>query len=191
VTLPSSGPIALSDIQTEFGGSNPISLSEYYAGGAYVPAGTTGTYGAVPSSGAISIHDFYGTTKGYSTFTVTVGYATDGSNDFYGFKTLPVSTGSISPTPAYVTIFGGAILSDCAWTLNYISGLTFVAFTVSGDQTATAWTSVTIAGTVFTKASSSYITYDSGTNTTTVSWASPSTNPFGTTVGATKSVVFA
>jgi hypothetical protein len=29
-------PIALSDIQTTFGGANPISMSEYYRGGAYV-----------------------------------------------------------------------------------------------------------------------------------------------------------
>jgi hypothetical protein len=62
MALPTSGPLSLSDIQTEFGGSNPISLSEYYAGGSFVPAGTTGTYGAVPSSGAISIRNFYGTT---------------------------------------------------------------------------------------------------------------------------------
>jgi hypothetical protein len=61
MTLPTSGPLALSQIQTEFGGSNPISLSEYYAGGANVPAGTTGTNGAVPSSGTISIWNFYGT----------------------------------------------------------------------------------------------------------------------------------
>lgn len=61
--LPSSGPLSLNDIQTEFGGTNPISLSEYYAGGANVPAGTTGTYGAVPSSGTISIRNFYGTSK--------------------------------------------------------------------------------------------------------------------------------
>lgn len=63
MTLPSSGPLTLADIQTEFGGSNPISLSEYYAGGSYVPAGTSGTYGAVPSSGAISIRNFYGTSN--------------------------------------------------------------------------------------------------------------------------------
>ena len=53
MALPSSGPLSLSDIQTEFGGSNPISLSEYYAGGGLVSAGTSGTYGAVPSSGQI------------------------------------------------------------------------------------------------------------------------------------------
>jgi len=63
MALPSSGPLTLANIQTEFGGSNPISLNEYYAGGAYVPAGTTGTYGAVPSSGTISIQNFYGTSN--------------------------------------------------------------------------------------------------------------------------------
>lgn len=61
--LPSSGPLSLSDIQTEFGGVNPISLSEYYAGGGLVPPGTTGTFGAVPSSGTISIQNFYGTSN--------------------------------------------------------------------------------------------------------------------------------
>ena len=59
--LPSSGPLSLNDIQTEFGGTNPIGMNEYYAGGGLVPAGTTGTFGAVPSSGALSIQNFYGT----------------------------------------------------------------------------------------------------------------------------------
>lgn len=68
MTLPTSGPLSLADIQGEFGGSNPISLSEYYAGGAYVPAGTTGTNGPVPSSGAISISNFYGTSAVVVTF---------------------------------------------------------------------------------------------------------------------------
>jgi len=62
MTLPASGPLTFSDIQTEFGGTNPIALNEYYAGGGLVPAGTTGTYGAVPSSGQISVQNFYGTT---------------------------------------------------------------------------------------------------------------------------------
>jgi hypothetical protein len=64
--IPSSGPLSLTDIQTEFGGTNPIGLSEYYAGGGLVPAGTTGTYGAVPSSGTISIQNFYGTANLYA-----------------------------------------------------------------------------------------------------------------------------
>lgn len=61
MALPTSGALSLENIQTEFGGSNPIGLSEYYAGGGLVPAGASGTYGAVPSSGALSVQNFYGT----------------------------------------------------------------------------------------------------------------------------------
>ena len=63
MTLPTSGPISLNDIQTEFGGSAPTSLSEYYAGGGLVPSGTSGTNGPVPSSGPISLASFYGTSN--------------------------------------------------------------------------------------------------------------------------------
>jgi hypothetical protein len=49
--------ISLSDIQTEFGGANPIGLTEYYSGGPYVPTGVNGFRGNVPSSGAISALD--------------------------------------------------------------------------------------------------------------------------------------
>ena len=66
MTLQTSGDITLANIQTEFGGANPISLSEYYAGGGYVPAGTAGTYGAVPSSGAITLQNFYGTSNKFA-----------------------------------------------------------------------------------------------------------------------------
>lgn len=61
MAIPSSGPISLTTIQTEFGGTNPIGLNEYYAGGGRVPSGTSGTFGPVPSSGAISFQNFYGT----------------------------------------------------------------------------------------------------------------------------------
>jgi hypothetical protein len=38
MALPASGAISLSQVQTEFGGANPIDMSEYYRGGANVPA---------------------------------------------------------------------------------------------------------------------------------------------------------
>ena len=63
MAIPSSGSIAMSAIQTEFGGSNPISLSEYYAGGSNVPSGTTGNNGTIPSSGALDMGDFRGSTN--------------------------------------------------------------------------------------------------------------------------------
>ena len=81
MAIQTSGAITLSDIQTEFGGSNPIGLSEYYAGGLYVPSGTSGTNGAVPTSGAISLSAFYGTQSGV---TVTVTEGTDSIMNYNG-----------------------------------------------------------------------------------------------------------
>jgi len=70
--LPTSGPLTFDNIQTEFGGTNPIGLNEYYAGGGLVPSGTTGTNGAVPSSGAIGVFNFYGTSnRPAASFTFT------------------------------------------------------------------------------------------------------------------------
>ena len=76
MSIPSSGPVSFTTIQTEFGGSNPIGMNEYYAGGAYVPSGTSGTYGAVPSSGAISVKNFYGTSSATVPTAPTIGTAT-------------------------------------------------------------------------------------------------------------------
>jgi len=73
VTLPSSGPLSLSSVQGEFGGSNPIGMNEYYAGGGHVPSGTSGTYGSVPSSGTISIQSFYGTSNYSPISSVDIG----------------------------------------------------------------------------------------------------------------------
>jgi len=39
------------------------SLSEFYAGGNNVPAGTSGAYGAIPSSGTIAMSKFFNSTK--------------------------------------------------------------------------------------------------------------------------------
>jgi hypothetical protein len=50
MALQTSGIISLSDVQGEFGGNNPASLSEYY-----------GVDDGVPASGVISLADFYGT----------------------------------------------------------------------------------------------------------------------------------
>jgi len=49
MALQTSGPISLLNVQNEFGGSNPISISEYY-----------GVASGVPTSGTISLSDFYG-----------------------------------------------------------------------------------------------------------------------------------
>ena len=75
MALDASGTLSLGDIQTEFGGSNPIGMSEYYGDGDYVPDGTEdGDGNAIPESGALDISDFYDTTNfvpGDHTFTRT------------------------------------------------------------------------------------------------------------------------
>ena len=56
-----SGPISFSDIQTEFGGLDPISIDEYYQNAN--PSYTSGVAG-IPNAGAIiSIDMFYGKSK--------------------------------------------------------------------------------------------------------------------------------
>jgi hypothetical protein len=53
--LQTSGAISLSQVQAEFGGANPVSMSEYYRGGSYVPS-TRATSSTVrePSSGTVN-----------------------------------------------------------------------------------------------------------------------------------------
>jgi len=60
MTLQSSPPISLEDIGLEFEDTAPYALLDYYAGGAYVPSGTTGDGGPIPTSGTISLQDFLG-----------------------------------------------------------------------------------------------------------------------------------
>lgn len=57
MALPTSGPISLAQIRTEFGG--PYSMAYYYRGGGY----TTGNNINVPTSGKISLSQFYGAVK--------------------------------------------------------------------------------------------------------------------------------
>lgn len=60
MTMQTTGAITLLQIQNEFGGTNPIALSEYYRGGTYVPNSVT----SLPTQGSISLSNFYGTSLG-------------------------------------------------------------------------------------------------------------------------------
>lgn len=185
MTIPSSGAISLLDIQNEFGGSSPISLNEYYAGGSYVPSGTTGTYGAVPSSGAISLRDFYGTSKiVVVNRTVTVGDKSD------AFITLVGYGNSSAPAGAYGSIdnsaFGltSATVVEIAWSADNI-GNTNLVFRLGGSQPNSGFSKITIGSTDYARTSASY---SSGSSYTSWFWAGVS-NPFGAT-GSTKAVSY-
>lgn len=61
MVLQSTGAISLANIQTEFGGANPIGMNEYYANNA---SGYTSGVTGIPNSGtSISIYQFYGKAK--------------------------------------------------------------------------------------------------------------------------------
>lgn len=63
MALPSIGPISFLDIQTQFGGSNPISMNEYYSNGANVDKFVEGDLGFIPESGALGVNRFLGSPK--------------------------------------------------------------------------------------------------------------------------------
>jgi len=48
MALPTSGPMSLISLQTEYGGANPVGLMEYYRNGLYVPS-TISTTTVVPA----------------------------------------------------------------------------------------------------------------------------------------------
>lgn len=89
-TIPSA--ISLSSIQTEFGGSNPISISEYYSGGSYVAGGTqNATSVVIPTSGMISFSNFSGAAAAPA---VTVALPTSGWSQFYSGDTYAIGSGA-------------------------------------------------------------------------------------------------
>lgn len=100
--LPASGAISLSQIQTEFGGANPISMSEYYRGGAYTTSNNTG----VPTSGQISMSQFHGT-SGFVPDPVPDGVAwdnIDGQDFFNGYIAVYSNTQTITGINQSITL---------------------------------------------------------------------------------------
>ena len=158
MALPSSGSLSLSQIQGEWGGSNPISLSEYYLGS--LPTGRT-NYGSIPSSGAISVGNFYGSNAAVSTFQVASG------NSFYQAPSqYTVEVFSLTRTQAFA---GTGYATVNTFTMNNVSSqfyrlaygtsgyfLTLLHLQngvvlgnpapTSGFPSNSGWTSVTISG---------------------------------------------
>ena len=111
------GRITLANIQTEFGGSNPISLGEYFAGSTYVAGGTTGNLGGVLTSipvyatprNTIRMGNFFeasaaGTTTTTSTTTTSTTTTTAGPG-------TTTTTSTTSTTTTTTTSSGSVSLS--------------------------------------------------------------------------------
>ena len=150
MTLPSSGPISLADIQTEFGGSNPISLSEYYKSGLYVSAGATAPN--VPTSGLISISNFYGASAVPTTYSFNSinYYVYEGSSVTLYVTTTSVPNGTtlywslIDPGSDITTDSGSFIINSNAGNfsitalsdINYYEGTENFTVSLRTDSTS-------------------------------------------------------
>lgn len=149
MALQTSGAISLANIQTEFGGSNPISLSEYY-----------GVASGIPASGTISIGDFYGASAGW---ILTQGVS--GTN--YGFSTAG-GYGSISPTT-----LNGATINAVQYAAVTVKGSTthIMIVTLAGNRAQSFFTSWSESsfGTLNTSSATSH-SYNSSQNLTTWTW---------------------
>lgn len=81
MTLQSSGLITMQDIATEFGGTKPYLINQYYRNGSRVPSSQL----KIPASGLIKFSDFYGASK------VIPGSRTITTNETF---TLPATSGN-------------------------------------------------------------------------------------------------
>lgn len=191
MTLPSSGSLSMADIQAEFGGSNPISLSEYYAGGAYVPSGTTGTNGAVPSSGAISLSHFYGTSASIpDSFAFTAGAKSPGGDNYKGYgDPANLSIGSTTDDTTFAAT-GTKIIGIYTFESHFVPGSASLNFVVDTAASNTLWNKLTVNGVDFLRSSASFSTNGPGQAspsgyTSSWGWPAPSTSFFVSGTGYT------
>ena len=113
MAVTSSAPISITDLVTEFGGSTPHALTEYYRGGSLVPNTTTNA--SVPTSGAISLTDFFGSSSVTNWTTVVTVGVVSGFFTQSGFSAT--AFGSLSDTTV-------DFLENTGWTSIQIGSLT-------------------------------------------------------------------
>lgn len=104
MAIHSTGAISFQDLINEFNVPNPVSLSQMYAGGDYVPEANAG----VPKSGAISLGNFYGATAAYVLdYNITA--------DIFNFNSTTVLANSswdgVTPVILTVNIASGIVVS--------------------------------------------------------------------------------
>ena len=173
MAVTSSAPIDIGDLVTEFGGSAPHSLTEYYRGGSLVPNTTANN--SVPTSGAISLTDFFGATN-------TVTWTTTQTNG-QGSGKLPIVgySDGLSGTFGSVTDNSIDFLSKTYKALWHRVAGSEVGTHFQIQDNSTAWTSITIAGTTIARTS-----FSTGSNGEF--WLDSSTNYVGSS-GADITVV--
>jgi hypothetical protein len=133
MAIPASGTLTFAQIQTEFGGSNPIGLNEYYRGGAYVP--NIPANSAIPTSGAIALSNFYNSTGVfYFTWFIT------GTGGNFNLNNTMLANGWNGTAPAVVnltvnagvTVYGFGYAGVAGITVGSLPALSSVTITNNG-----------------------------------------------------------
>lgn len=172
--LPSSGAISLNQMHVEVGGTSGTTCS----------LNDSDIRGLIPNraSGALSrFSDFHGRSAVSNwSATMTVGTASAFKVNYYGYG-LVITTPIGSLTDTTVDNLSGAPqVANLRWNPNQ------VIFSVgTGNLPNSGFTTLTIGSSSFSRSSATYSTAISGQT----QWVwSTSTNPFGTTSGATRSI---
>lgn len=160
MALPTSGPISLSMIRTEFGVSGTVSMSQLYRGGGVVP--NTSANAAVPTSGTIKVSNLYGATKVSLSVTATDIYNSvfRGSGDpadiYMSGTTSTTVIGNVGPvTYSWEKVSGSPSMSISSSTaanptfstnvgVNTIEGATWRVTVANSGATATDTISVSL-----------------------------------------------
>jgi len=142
MTLPSSGTISINNLVSEFGGSTPHDLSEYYRGGGLVSSGNTN----VPTSGTLSLSDFYGATA-TTTRDVRIQMSHTGSS-YSAFGVTSIS----DRTPQSYSGTGSFTVYSPVWRAGTGYLGTSVSFTLQQNEDTTTTTIKLLGGTDETNA---------------------------------------
>lgn len=173
MALQGSGAISFDDLRTEYSNSGSIALGEMYRGGSFVANHSNN--GDVPTSGAISLEDFYSqnnTAPSWS-MTLTVGGFSSKTSEFgYGAIGLVQDNNPTygSVTDNTVDILSGAFFRQC----KHLSVGNTLVLEIDGGSTS--WSTIVVNGTTFTRTNMSLSTHQ---------WTQGSvSNPFPS-IGAT------
>jgi hypothetical protein len=149
MALQGSGAISFDDLRSEYSNSGSIALGEMYRGGSFVANHSNN--GDVPTSGAISLEDFYSqnnTAPSFST-TLTVGQVTgkiqeQGYGNVGFIQDRSATYGSLSDDT--IDILSGAFFRQCKFAP---SGSNSIFVEIDGGSTS--WTSIVINGNSFNR----------------------------------------
>lgn len=186
MTLPTSGAISLNQMHVEAGGSSGTIASINDADiRALIGKGSGVT---------MSFNEWYGASGWADSQTLTIGVDNSGApyvGPSYGFRNWTSPTyGSMADGTC--NFYFGAAYNGCRiWLLNATNK--FVYLTIAGNRgsTGSAWNTMLVDSYPYSRTNATR-SYNSASNVTTWEWAigTSTTNPFGTTTGATKSVTF-